>query len=179
MLTKLQQKRLINALAVVSSIFILSGCGATLANMPAPVENISPQITRIDNACLSQVTERENAIRDSHSPAQFIALANQSMRCLQGVRFYPNHPDNQQGMQLHALAVVNYVKGGDVETAQKQLDAFKVRFVQQDLVFDDYTSFIDTATALLDPNLSARQLAMLNINPNLKSELSRVRQWSL
>jgi hypothetical protein len=93
--------------------------------------------------------------------------------------FHPRHPDNQLAMRLNALAVVNFVKSGDLSSAQSAFDGFKVRFVQQDLVFADYTSFVDTATALLQPNLSARQVAMLNINPTLKSELARKRQWSL
>ena len=161
------------------SLLFLSGCGSTMMASPAPVENAYPVSQRIDSQCLAQVNERERAIRDTSSATQFMALANQSIRCLKEIHFYPKHPDNQEGMRLNALAVVNYVKSGDIQSAQNELTAFKTRFVRQDLVFADYTSFVDTATALLEPNLSPRQLAMLNINPTLKSELSRTRQWSL
>lgn len=163
----------------VYSLLLMSACGSTAVTAPAPVENAYPLSQRIDGECLAQVSEREKAIRETSSAAQFMALANQSVRCLKDIHFYPKHPDNQEAMRLNALAVVNYVKSGDIESAQNELSAFKIRFVQQDLVFADYTSFVDTATALLEPNLSPRQLAMLNINPTLKNELSRKRQWSL
>jgi outer membrane protein assembly factor BamD (BamD/ComL family) len=159
--------------------FAAAGCSSTNETRTAPVEQAYSLGQRIDNSCSQQVNQREQAVRTSASPAHFMALANQANRCIDNIRFFPTHPDNELGMQLNAIAVVNYVKSGHLEMAQASLDEFRQRFAQQDLVFDDYTSFIDTATALLDSKLSNRQLAMLNINPTLRSELQRARQWSL
>jgi hypothetical protein len=156
-----------------------SACSNTMTQAPATIEQAYAVGQRIDRSCVQQVTEREQAVRASISAAHFMALANQANRCLANIRFFPAHPDNELGMQLNALAVVNYVKSGDIASAGESLTRFKQRFAQQDLVFDDYTSFIDTATALLQPDLSSRQLAMLNINPTLRSELTRIRHWSL
>lgn len=168
-----------NLLFMTAAWFILSGCNSTVVSSPASVENAVALGQRLNTQCVSQVEERENAIRESSSAAQFMSLAKQANRCLEGIRFYPQHPDNEIAMRLNALAVVNFVKGGDLVSAKSSLSDFTQRFVKQDLVFDDYTSFLDTATALLEPNLSARQLAMLNINPTLRSELNRQRTWSL
>jgi len=71
------------------------------------------------------------------------------------------------------------VSFSNASSAQQSLKDFRMRFKKQDLVYADFTSFIDTATALLEPNLSERQLAMLNINPTLRNELTRARNWSL
>jgi len=147
--------------------------------VPASIDISVPSDQRVSSLCSSQVMERENAIRGSQSPAQFLALANQAERCLEGITFYSSHPDNQMAMRLNALAVVNFVKSGDASSAQQSLKDFRMRFKKQDLVYADFTSFIDTATALLEPNLSERQLAMLNINPTLRNELTRARNWSL
>lgn len=168
-----------NALVAICAIFLVSGCGITNTLSPAPVQNAIATGQLVEQQCVQQVYAREAAIRSASSPAQFMALANQALRCVDGIRFYPAHPDNQVAMQLNALAVVNFVKSGDIAAAQTAFADFTQRFAQQDLVMADYTSFIDTATALLEPNLSQRQMAMLNINPTLRGELHRMRQWSL
>ncbi|WP_395342774.1 hypothetical protein PN836_001800 [Ningiella sp. W23] len=165
-------------LALVAT-FLASGCMNTTAVAPAPAENAIAVGQRIDHACQQQVLAREQAIRTSQAPAQFLALANQASSCLDNIRFHPQHPDTGAGMRLNALALVNYVKAGELDAAQKSLVRFKNRFREQDLVFSDYTSFIDTATALLQADISKRQLAMLNINSTLRSELNRKRQWSV
>ena len=164
---------------VAMACVAVAGCSSTSTEVTAPVDKAYSLGQRVNTDCWAQVQQREQAVRTSNSPAQFMALAKQADRCVQDIRFYPEHPDNQLGMQLNALAVVNYVKSGELEMARDSLNEFTHRFAQQDLVFGDYTSFIDTATALLEPDLSNRQLAMLNINPTLRSELNRARQWSL
>lgn len=164
---------------MLATFLVASGCSATASKSAATVEHAIALGQRVDSQCVTQVFERESAVRTSTSAAQFISLANQASRCLKGITFYPAHPDNELGMRLNALAVVNYVKSGDIGSAKTSLNEFTRRFRQQDLVFADYTSFLDTATALLEPNLSPRQLAMLNINPTLRTELHRTREWSL
>nr|WP_136249655.1 hypothetical protein [Ningiella ruwaisensis] len=168
-----------SASVIFLSASFLSACGSTQVPQSAVVEQAFPVGQRLDTQCVEQVKAREKGIQSSESHAQYLALANQAQRCLQGIRFFAQHPDNQEAMRLNALSVVNFIKGGDLDAANRSLTRFKQRFAQQDLVFEDYTSFIDTATAMLNPDLNARQLAMLNINPVLRNELSRTRQWSM
>jgi hypothetical protein len=81
-------------------------------------------------------------------------------------------------MQLNALALVNFIKAGESKLAEHSLAEFRTQFPQQDLLFADYTSFVDTAVALLKYNeLSAHQLQVLNINTALRNELKRQNYW--
>ncbi|WP_371195180.1 hypothetical protein [Glaciecola sp. SC05] len=172
-------KNVKNLVLLLSALVMTAGCSMTTAQAPAQVEEAIAEGQRLSSKCVTQVFEREHAVRTSISAAQFMALANQASACLGDITFYPAHPDNETAMRLNALAVVNYLKSGDIAQAKSSFTHFTRRFAQQDLVFADYTSFLDTATALLEPNLSSRQLAMLNINPTLRSELNRTREWSL
>lgn len=153
----------------------LTGCNTTANKAPitTPIK-----IERLDYTCLSQV---ENLKNIKHStPSQHIMLADLSLSCLKTTDFPPRHEDTEKAMQLLALSFVNYIKAGDVQTAQTTFLTFKQTFPQQDLLFADYTSFIDTATALLShQGMSDSTLALLNINANLRDELKRKRIWSL
>jgi len=135
-------------------------------------------IDRLDADCHAQVLRRENSVGASSDIAQQIALANAAVRCIANKSFYPKHPDNQIAMQLNALAVVNFIKAGETQMAENSLVQFRTQFPQQDLLFADYTSFVDTAIALLQHDeLSAHQLQILNINAELRNELKRQEYW--
>lgn len=174
-------------LAFTSATLLLSGCSTTPNNANASSERnrfiasenvIAPAIDRIEMTCHSAVLQRENSVGLSAGAAQQIALAKAATRCFENKIFYPQHPDNQTAMQLNALAVVNFIKAGESEMAEHSLDNFRRQFPQQDLLFADYTSFVDTAIALLEYNdLSAHQLQTLNINRALRNELKRQQYW--
>ena len=171
----------------ISAALLLSGCTSTPQKTAVdnPQSRLSsntavetPSIERLDNACHSAVIERENSVGDSVDVAQQIALANAALRCIENKSFYPKHPDNRMAMQLNALAVVNFIKAGETHMAEKSLAQFMKHFPQQDLLFADYTSFVDTAVALLKRSeLSVHQLSVLNINKDLRYELKRNDYW--
>jgi hypothetical protein len=191
---KLTHKQAMTILFVGFTAFV-SGCKSTEVNQHTERSHINnsesknirnaltatPQrnnIARLDEHCYSQVLEREKSVGKSTDLAQQIALAKAATRCIENKSFYPKHPDNQMAMQLNALAVVNYIKAGETEMAQHSLASFRATFVQQDLLFADYTSFVDTAIALLEYEaLSAHQLQTLNINSTLRNELKRQQYW--
>jgi hypothetical protein len=138
----------------------------------------APALERLNAQCHSNVLEREVSVGDSPDIAQQIALANAASRCIENKSFFPQHPDNQMAMQLNALAVVNFIKAGETQLAEQSLAQFRKQFPQQDLLFSDYTSFVDTAVALLQHSeLSAHQLSVLNINKSLRLELKRNDYW--
>jgi hypothetical protein len=175
------------SLVFLSTILLLSGCATTAkqnskeheivsvkAREPMPVISIDG----LDAKCHSDVLQRENSIGASAGVAQQIALAKAATRCIENKSFYPKHPDNQRAMQLSALAVVNYIKAGETQLAKQSLGSFRAQFPQQDLLYADYTSFVDTALALLEyKQLSAHQLQTLNINQALRTELKRQQYW--
>lgn len=148
----------------------------------APVTNIispMPSIERMDVVCVEQVNNLHTRLEIASS-AQYLTLANAAEHCIENLSFSPQHPDLQTAMQFNALAFTNYLKAGDIQQAVNSLAQFRRAFPQQDLLFDDYTSFVDTATALTKQHeLSAYQLTTLNINPQLRAELKRTRNWSM
>jgi len=82
-------------------------------------------------------------------------------------------------MQVHALTVLNYFKGGDVVKARVQLQAFELSYPGSDLYFSDYTSFVDSLKVILSRSAleSTEMGRVLNINPALKSDIVRQRYW--
>ena len=80
---------------------------------------------------------------------------------------------------MHALAVLNYFKGGDLEQVRRSFDDFKVTYPDNDLYFGDGSSFTETAEVLLgraDP-MSFGRFAVLNVNDRVKSEMRRLNHW--
>ena len=174
-------------LIAISAALLLSGCTSTAQKASIDDQQgrfssntalAAPSIERLDAECHSNVIKRENSVGDSADVAQQIALANAASRCIENKSFFPQHPDNQMAMQLNALAVVNFIKAGETQMAEMSLAQFRQQFPQQDLLFADYTSFVDTAVALLQHReLSVHQLSMLNINKELRQELKRNDYW--
>jgi hypothetical protein len=100
------------------------------------------------------------------------------LRCVNGIQFPKGHPDADKALRLMALSVMNFVKGGDIDGAQIALRKTQSKFPDKDLYFADYSSFFDTATALLEQQtLSRHQLAALNISADLRTEIELHQYW--
>ncbi len=174
-------------IVALSAALLLTGCNSTAQKASVdPLQGRlnsntlieASNIQRLDTECHAEVLQRENSVGNSADIAQQIALANAALRCIENKSFFPQHPDNQMAMQLNALAVVNFIKAGETQMAENSLAKFRQQFPQQDLLFADYTSFVDTAVALLQHSeLSVHQLSVLNINKALRHELKRNDYW--
>lgn len=170
---------------VVLTLLALSACGAV--STPAVTQKpLTQNMKRIDLDCITLVHAQQASmqnikeLRQNTSSAQYMSLAQNAHSCIDGIQFTKQHPDVKTAMQFNALAVVNYIKAGDMSLAVASLNQFKLNFPRQDLLFDDFTSFVDTATLLTkSESISQKHLAMLNINPQLRSEIERQRKWSL
>jgi len=172
----------LHGLGIILSAYMMTACSTTpddtYNNQLLNNRTIEP-LLRVDFECEQQVKQREAALPPNAQPGAYMALANHAKRCIDGIQFNPKHPDNQTAMQFTALAVLNYLKAGELVTAQQTLAEFRQRFPQQDLLLADYTSFVDTATALLQSkSMSKRDVSLLNINPTLRAELARQQHWS-
>jgi hypothetical protein len=142
------------------------------------IAHIETRLPVLDLACKANALALDNAAKISRSTAKYLASAKVMSACI--APFSPvlsiNTP--QEVMQLHALSVLNYIKGGDVNQAKVALAQFKSTFKQQDLYFSDYTSFTDTATALLAvDSMGEGGVSSLNISTQLKAELKRRQYW--
>jgi hypothetical protein len=166
--------------AVLLAATFVSACSSTPQS--AGNSNISPNTNSyyqsIDSGCEQDALDRDSFAQQSGQEVQYLASAKALQRCVQGIQFPKGHPQADQGLRLMALAVMNFVKGGDLHAANTTLRKIQSRFPNQDLYFADYSSFLDTATALLNQkNLSSQKLITLNISPTLRAELERNQYW--
>jgi hypothetical protein len=166
-------------LATFLAVALLSGCNMTTQTDRVDVTTSLPVSERMNTQCIEQVYSQQSA-QDKAELSQYLALANTAQYCVGDIQFSPQHPDVETAMQFSALALVNFVKAGDIEAASLALTEFRTKFPQQDLLFDDFTSFVDTATVLVNQqDITPHQLTYLNINPTLRAEITRQRKWSL
>lgn len=164
---------------VLFAVVLLSGCNITNQTNNAAVSTSLSVSERMNTQCIEQVYAQK-AAQNQSDLSHFLALANTAQYCVGDIQYSPQHPDIETAMQFSALVVVNFVKAGDIKSASAGLNEFRARFPQQDLLFDDYTSFVDTATVLVkQQEITPYQLTYLNINPTLRAEITRQRKWSL
>ncbi len=153
-----------------------------MTSTSASIITVDTSITtpdRMSTECISQV-QTQQAAMNTPSLSQSLSLANAAQHCVGNIQYSPKHPDIKTAMQFSALAFVNYVKAGDMQAATNTLAKFRTAFPQQDLLFADYTSFVDTAIVLTKQSeVTSYQLTSLNINPTLRAEIARQRKWSL
>lgn len=166
-------------LATFLAVALLSGCNMTTHTDLVDVTTSLPVSERMNTQCIEQVYAQQSA-QDQTDLSQYLALANTAQYCVGDIQYSPQHPDVETAMQFSALALVNFVKAGDIQSASLALTEFRTKFPQQDLLFDDFTSFVDTATVLVNQqDITPHQLTYLNINPTLRAEITRQRKWSL
>jgi outer membrane PBP1 activator LpoA protein len=178
----LQTKHVIKVLSVILAAAFISACSSTTKSEPSLLVNnhhsSNDYYQNIDIACEQQAIEMDSFAQQSGQPAQYLASAKAMLRCVSGIQFPKGHPDAPKALRLMALSVVNLVKGGDIEAAHIALKQTRSKFPSQDLYFADYSSFFDTATALLEQQkLSRHQLAALNISADLRTEIERHQYW--
>ena len=180
-----------HSLVTIIAVFLLSACASKSDQAPiiavdtkaarsknANTEKSEPSPAGLSPLCYEQLRVQQKGMGEHSNPAQHIALADRASRCIEGLRLHPKHPDNQKAMQLSALAIVNYIKAGDSANAEHAFSRFRQQFPQQDLLYTDYSSFVDTITALLNyDTLASHQIRMLNINESMRNELSRQYHW--
>lgn len=180
----LSTPHILRMLTLVFAAAIVSGCSSTTSSLSSlPVSN-QPSYTptayyqSMDDACEQQAMDMDSFAQQSGQAAQYLASAKAMLRCVSGIQFSKGHPDADKALRLMAMSVINLIKGGDIDAAQAALRKTQSKFPDKDLYFADYSSFFDTATALLEQQkLTRHQLAALNISADLRSEIERQQYW--
>jgi hypothetical protein len=173
-------KHTIRVLFVLLTAAFISACSSTTKSEPSLlISNINNNdFQTIDAACEQQAIKMDSFAQQSGQAAQYLASAKAMLRCVNDIQFPKGHPDADKALRLMALSVMNFVKGGDIDGAQVALRKTQSKFPDKDLYFADYSSFFDTATALLEQQtLSRHQLAALNISADLRTEIERHQYW--
>jgi hypothetical protein len=131
------------------------------------------------DACRNEALLLDSQARGRASAGAFLASARVLERCEADLGVAASTVSQVERMRLHALAVVNFFKGGDVEQARRTFEAFKTTHKGSDLYFGDGTSFIETTEVLLgrDSPMSFGRFAALNVGEDLKRELRRMSHW--
>jgi hypothetical protein len=171
----------------LSAAALLIGCNSTVkpGALPPMVSINAPVVKPVldDNGegafyqCRDEVLAMDRSAAKNASLAQYLAAANASGGCLLLVQGSHSFVIQQQLMQLQALAVLDYLKGGDVFNARDTLAEFKRMFSGRDLYFADHSSFIDTFDLLLNQSEAAAGLVGLNVNKTLLAEFERQHYW--
>jgi len=169
-------------LSVILAAALITACSSTpMDNTVAKVDSriiANDYYQRIDETCEQHALGMDGSAQQSGQPALYMASAKAILHCVNNIQFPKGHPDADKALRLMALAVINLIKGGDIQDAKVALRKTQSKFPNQDLYFADYSSFFDTATALLQQqSLSAQQLAKLNISSDLRAEIERHQYW--
>jgi hypothetical protein len=155
---------------------LLSACGAIPVDSGDEDAYASSRERFAD--CRSEALALDSSARAERAPAQYRASAQTMEYCVSEIAGNPWGRAGDDAMRLQALAVVNYLKGGDVVAAGAALDTFQVTFDGGDLYLEDYTSFTETIEYLLaqggDESVTNDTA---NVSPQLKREIERTRYW--
>lgn len=131
-------------------------------------------------SCHNQALELDNQATKSGQVAQYIASARLLEQCERNLGEQARTVAIEERMQSYALSIQNYLKGGNIQKARTNLDAFKTAFPGKDLFYADRASFIDTMELLLSHHENADQysMAMLNAGKKVKAEMRRKDFWT-
>jgi len=153
----------------------LTGCVSTSAQEEQVINSKIEQYA----SCKVDAQMMETSAQQTSSTAQYLASARAMDNCVSyAVEQRIIHLNQQDIMQMMAISTFNYIKGGDVISAEKMFVTFKQQFPRKDLYFANNTSFLDTTTALIKGNeLSTFELSSLNISSVVRSEIERKNYW--
>ena len=165
----------------------LSACNMTMGGAGDPAEGIGYRQARFAEMsvmkawrdCRDQALSLDHQARDAGQPARYLASAKAMASCEANAGPEIAALNTEERMRASAVISLNYLKGGDIEQARASFENFKVHFRGRDLLFADGSSYSETMDMLLglsEPK-SVGALSIANVNPELKSELRRVRYW--
>jgi hypothetical protein len=179
------RKHIIKAATLGASLLALTACNLNQTANPLPDTGFREarfaemQKLQSFRTCRDQALNLDSQARARGSSAAFLTSANVLQKCNADLGTASKSVPENERMRLHALSVINFFKGGDVEMARRQFDGFKAAWPDHDLYFSGGTSFVATAEALLgrtEPQTFGQFLA-LNVTDEVKSEMRRINHW--
>ena len=181
-----QPTALLRRMAMLSGAALLLGA-CSLTGTSDPFNDVSFRESRFEQmqsikafeACRDEGLTLDSQARSRASAGAFLNSARVLDSCGTNLGSAASAVSKSERMRVHALAVLNYFKGGDVEQARLSFEGFKATYPDDDLYFGDGSSFTETTEVLLgraDP-ISFGQFAVLNVNDRVKSEMRRLNHW--
>lgn len=177
--------KLFITISALAGVTLLAACGpVTTAQTSGPSTNVieralDMQAVLAFNDCLKEGKTRDIAAAKARDQALYLSSADKLVTCdgyLGDSVQLVDQPDRMYGA---ALAVQNYLKGGDIGKARLALRGFEAQFAPADLIFSDGSSFTSTMQALLFQHGQREQLALstLNAKSRVKDEIRRAWYW--
>ena len=129
--------------------------------------------------CRDEALKLDNQARAHAEVARYLASAKLLEKCESDVGPGAASVNSEERMRAYALAIQNYLKGGDVTRARKSLEAFKKKHPNKDLYYTNGASFMATFEILLGlkDRKAVDQFATNNATGSLKDELRRTIYW--
>jgi hypothetical protein len=179
-------KALLRRAATLSGVALLLGA-CSLTGGSDPLNDVSFRESRFEHMqsisafenCRDEGLTLDSQARGRASAGAFLNSARVLDGCGANLGSATSAVPKAERMRVHALAVLNYFKGGDVEQARRTFESFKASYPHNDLYFADGSSYTETTEVLLgraDP-ISFGLFAALNVNKRVKREMRRLNHW--
>jgi len=169
---------------IVLGAFTVAACQQTALTSSTPTVSVIDRANEMQNvlnfdSCLSNGLEQDAQAAATDERGQYLASAETLAGCDSKLRESASLVDIEKRMQAKAIAVQNYIKGGDIQAARLALIDFETSFDGADLVYADGSSFTDTMRVLLHKfdDRVGYKLASLNARRKVKDEVRRAWYW--
>ena len=180
------RNNLLNRLAVITSLSILvSACMAQTNQAYEGIGYREARFTEISamrdyRNCRDQALELDSQARKEGTPSRYLASARLIDTCESELGSTAKKIGEEERIRAYALSVQNYFKGGNIVKARQNLEKLRSGFPGKDLYFADGSSFIETMEVILGLKSSASlyNLALANVNEDLKTEFKRFNYWA-
>ncbi|MEK9752896.1 MAG: hypothetical protein VW338_06755 [Rhodospirillaceae bacterium] len=175
------------ALAVVAAVIAIGSLGGCVPATTGGMEGIGFRQARFEEisaireyrSCVDDAIKLSERARTSGQAGGYLASAKLLERCESNLGPEANSLAREERMRNYGLGIVSYIKAGDIQKAQVNLETFKKSFDGHDLYLPNGASFIDTVTLLTVKRdaASPQEMAMMNVSSTLRAEIQRARFW--
>lgn len=130
-------------------------------------------------ACRTEALQLSDQARIQKSAGGYLTSAQVAEKCLVGIAEHQSVVPAGERMRLQSIAVLNYVRAGDIAAANAAFERLKRAHPEKDLYFPDGTSFIATMESFLErtDKQSFGEFVALNVNRDVKREMRRINHW--
>ena len=179
--------RIGRSLALVGVVLAVSACSTTPESSPDQKQSATDTDTVHKTAGLDDFrTCRDDALtlarkaRAAGVPGRYLASARLLASCPEKLGPNPSTTAQRERMRVMALSVVTYLKGGHVQAATEELNAFETAYPNRDLYFANGASFVESMSVLVNQtsDKNSPSVATMNVPENLKHEIRRTRHWA-
>ena len=130
-------------------------------------------------SCRDNAFALDSQARKGGDTAKYLASSKLLVQCESEIGPEAASAAKDERFKAYALAVLNYLKAGDIKASREVLNKLQKGFPGQDLYLPGHVSFIETMDVLTggQSRQSIKAFPMRNLSKELKKELRRIRYW--